>query len=246
MKLNGLPSAVVGLLLLMGLAIPAGLAVSCGSTSGSTFGSATSSDGGDGGAAVTEPYQEFQCAATVSDTLLDADTLAMPAPLACAPVNVDAEALTEKCESKCEAGLSAYAGFFDNDAAVPVIVADLSCTIGSTTGINMADGGPLGCPDADPPSNPDPLFTGGPAQYVADLSGDLSLSVDTGTVVGTVGFGPFPMSGEIAYAIAPLDLNCPSAGCSLLITSLNLQAPTFTASKSASSPEFVGEPIGLG
>ncbi len=213
----------------LGVVVLAGLSASCG---------------GSNSAPPAEPNQQIACDVLLTDPGQPSDNSVFPMipqqePLACVPPNSSAAAIDAKCTSKCMSQLSTYAAFInanDNPPTAVIVgtggIVDLTCTVEPVT----LPSSPMGCPNTDPPGQPEPLFSGGPAQYVADLSGDLSLSVATGTIAGTVGFGPFAMSGEIAYAIAPIDRNCPPAGCQLLITSLNLQAPAFTASKSITIP----------
>jgi hypothetical protein len=236
-RLSTWRSALLLASMFLGMGITAGFVAACGGSGGSV-GGASSSDGGN----PIEPNQEFECVGQLNDTAQPADkldfpTAASPAPLACVPPDSGAALVLQKCQSKCDAGLAQFAAFIDQQDNLTgpsneIIANDLTCTIEQTVGPLATGNGVKGCPNTDPPGLPEPLLSGGPSQYVADLSGDLSLSVATGTIVGTVTFNGIPVSGSIAYSIAPIDLNCPPAGCQLVISSLNLQAPTFTASES--------------
>jgi hypothetical protein len=190
--------------------------------------------GGGSSSPPTEPNETFACQGNVSDPRGDSTPLpggpgpsGNVAPLdICAPPGTALSTNVTHCQTKCQSALSTYATLIDATlpAGTPqVTVSQLTCNI-SNVSVLLSD-----CPNTDPPGIPDPLFAGGPAQYVANLSGNVNIAVNTNTVLGTVSQNP-GTSGQLAYTILPLDLACPPQGCQLLVTNFALAVNNFELS----------------
>ena len=200
---------------------------------GGSGGSGGATDGGTGGG---NPNMVFACNGVVTegDAGDAGEVLNLPSPGlpgvmpldVCAPADAGASDLLAKCAAKCTNSLTSYATALTNSMpSDPVNASNLNCVIRNDNPL------PNTCPDMDPPGVPEPPFSGGPAQYVASLTGDVHLNVafDTGIPgIGTVNVGSdTTASGQIGYAILPSSLFCPPDGCQVLFTGFNLAVADF-------------------
>jgi hypothetical protein len=174
----------------------------------------------------TEPDETLACVGKVSDSNGDSTPLpggpgpagnVAPLDICVSPTATTVSDVTQ-CQSQCTGALSTYASLID--ASLPpgtpsVQVSQLTCSISNVEVVSTM------CPDP-----PTPL-SGGPAQYVANLSGSVNVSVDTGTPLGTISTST-GASGQMGYAILPPTLECPPQGCELVVTGFNLAVGNFS------------------
>src|SRR5215831_3061408 len=178
---------------------------------------------GGGSPQPTEPNVGFECKGTVSDgagdtILLPTGASGVPALDICDPQDISAADAVTKCTDM----LQSYADFINNMTGKMIMVSQLTCNIAQFEQINSD------CPNMDPPGIPDPPFSGGPSQYVANLTGNLhfAVNVDVEVTSFTVS-ADSPTSGQVGYTIVPLDRVCPPQGCALLMTSLTAAVADF-------------------
>lgn len=174
-----------------------------------------------------EPNVGFLCRGSVSDgagdtVLLPSGASNLPPLDICDPLNISSADAITKCTDKCNGMLQGYADAINARGGTMVTVGQLTCSIQQFEQINSD------CPNMDPPGVPEPPFSGGPSQYVANLTGNLHFAVDVNVAIGSVTVSrDTPATGQLGYTIIPLDRNCPPQGCDLLITSLSVAVADF-------------------
>ena len=210
---------------------------------GVIFAAAISCGGSGSPPTPVEPNVAFECKGTVSDgagdvILLPTGANNLPALDICAVQNITFSAAITQCTDKCDGLLQSYADAINSMNGTMVTVSQLTCNV------NQFEQIASDCPNMDPPGVPEPPFSGGTSQYVANLSGQVNFSVDVDTPLGTTNVSSTPAtSGQIGYTIIPLDRNCPPQGCELLITSLSLDVADFELSLDVLGAHLFGHDI---
>jgi uncharacterized protein (TIGR03382 family) len=196
----------------IGCATVAILVTSCG---GKTSG---------GGGLPTEPEKEFACHGQIN--VPNGQPLPLPSvgngvpPLdVCDLANQTSDILVAHCENKCGSILTEYGQATNIN------------TTGFTCSVDMPIPLSEDCPNTDPPGISEPPITGGPAQFVASLTGNTHLNVSDQVCalicISDSVSADSATSAQLAYTIVPTNRVCPPQGCQLLVTALNLNVNDF-------------------
>ena len=182
---------------------------------------------------------------TVSVELPGTSNGAAPEIDICDPPDVAFTQGQDDCQAQCTMHLKQYVDVV-NAANNTTLMDDqlLSCSI------NDFEQKANSCTTAtaaiviDQPGGTSLPTAGGPAQYVANLSGNMHVAVNVDVVLGSItATSDTPISGQMGYTIIPLDRNCPEDGCQLLVTTFGFAAADFNLTGSIAGVNVINHQV---